>query len=143
MGPGIQSVKHLGGGPQRRIQVTWADGRMGFLVIGKTAAWLPFYATVTTERSATQFQPDIHKLYRALLESCLPYLAGNTDQPPVHIDHLIEAELAAVAALKSWTDGDVEVHLASLREVDNHYDGPTFAAEYRQLKYPTSQGKNS
>src|SRR4051812_32874595 len=39
MGPGIVSVRHLGAGPQRRLQVTWSDGRMGFLVVGKAAGW--------------------------------------------------------------------------------------------------------
>jgi hypothetical protein len=139
MGPGLRSVRHLGQGVQRRIQLNWADGRMGLLVIGPAAAWLPFYASITTERTVTQFQPDAGRLYRALLENCLPYLAGQTAQPPVPIDDLIEAELAALAALKSWSNGDVEVPLASLNEADNGYDGAAFAAEYRALKYPPSK----
>jgi len=136
MGPGIRSVRHLGMGQQRRIQVNWDDGRTGFLVIGKTAAWLPFYISITTERTTTQFQPDAAKVYRALLENCIPYLAGKADRPPVPIEALMEAERAALAARQSWNNGDVEVALDALDATDSGYDGRAFAAEYRAIKYP-------
>ncbi len=77
MGPGIHSVQHLGQGVQHRILVNWQDGRSALLVIGAAASWLPFYATVVTERSCHQYQADSAKLYRALLEAALPYLAGD------------------------------------------------------------------
>jgi hypothetical protein len=142
MGPGIRSVRHLGGGngAQRRIQINWTDGRMGVLVIGKAAVWLPFYATIVTERAATQIEVDAGGLYRALLENCLPYLERKVEHPPATLDVLVEAELAALAAQKSWSTGDVEVSLASLGEEDPGYDGAEFAAEYRAMKYPTHKG---
>jgi hypothetical protein len=57
----------------------------------------------------------------------------------VPIDQLIEAELAALAALKSWSNGDIEVSTASLNEEDKGYDGAAFAIEYRRMKYPSSK----
>ncbi|HTL28708.1 MAG TPA: Gfo/Idh/MocA family oxidoreductase [Tepidisphaeraceae bacterium] len=98
IGIGAKSVRHLGKGVQRRLQVKYGDGREGILVIGQTAAWLPFHATIVTERSATQYIADAGKLYRALLEATLPYLAGETDRPPLDPDALIEPELCALAA---------------------------------------------
>jgi hypothetical protein len=137
MGPGIVTVRHLGKGVQRRIQVTWADGRVAFLIVGATDAWLPFYATIVTERTLTQLQPDSSNLYRALLEDTLPYLAGETDAPPVSMNELIEPELCALAARRSWLDGDREVALADLSEDDDGYDGAAFAESYRKAKYPS------
>lgn len=136
MGPGVRSVQHLGQSVQRRIRVNWPDGRMGLLVIGTAAAWMPFYATVVTEKTVAQYQADAGKLYRALLEAVLPYLAGETDRPPVPMEALIEPELCALAARKSWLEGDREVFLAELCEEDEGYDGETFAEEYRKAKYP-------
>lgn len=136
MGAGVRSVQHLSQGVQRRIRVNWPDGRMGLLVIGTAAAWMPFYATVVTEKAVTQYQADAGKLYRALLEAVLPYLAGETAQPPVPIDALLEPELCALAARKSWLGGDREVLLAELREGDEGYDGKTFAEGYRKARYP-------
>lgn len=139
MGPGLRSVRHLSQGAQRRIQLNWDEGRMGLLVIGPSAAWLPFYASITTDRSVTHIQPDPARLYRALLENCLPYLAGHTAQQPVPIDQLLEAELGALAALKSWRAGDAEVSLETLADTEKGYDGAAFAAEYRAMKYPSSK----
>jgi len=136
MGSGVHSVQHLSQGVQRRIRVNWSDGRMGLLVVGTAAAWMPFYATVVTERSVAQYQADPGVLYRALLEAVLPYLAGETDQPPVPIEALLEPELCALAARKSWLEGDREVLLAELRENDGGYDGKPFAEGYRKAKYP-------
>jgi len=69
MGPGIESVRHLGTGGQRRIQVNWGDGRMGILIVGKTAVWQPFYTSIITDRTCVQIQVDPSKLYRAILAS--------------------------------------------------------------------------
>lgn len=138
LGPGVASVKHLGSGVQRRLQVNWTDGRVGFLVIGKTAGWVPFYATVVTEKGAFQYTADSKHLYRALLESVLPYLAGEADQPPVLFPALMEAELTALAAQRSWRNGDQEVSLADLSPAEG-YDGAAFAGEYRAMRYPAGQ----
>ncbi|HTL29739.1 MAG TPA: hypothetical protein VL282_10975, partial [Tepidisphaeraceae bacterium] len=75
------------------------------------------------------------KLYRALLEATLPYLAGETDRPPLDPDALIEPELCALAAQRSWLNGDREVALSELTESDS-YDGKAFAESYRKARYP-------
>jgi len=134
MGPGITSVRHLGGGVQHRIQVTWDNGALGFLVVGEAGTWLPFYATITTEKAVTQFQADSGNLYRSLLERVCPYLAGDTDRMPVSIETLIEPELCALAARQSWLNSDCEVALADLDD-DEGYDGALFAKGYREAKY--------
>jgi len=136
MGPGIHSVQHLGKGVQRTIRVNWQDGRMGLLVVGAAEAWIPFYATIATEKACFQYQADSSKLYRALLEATLPYLAQETDQPPVPMDELIEPELCALAARQSWLNGDREVALDELSPEDEGYDGAAFAEGYRKARYP-------
>jgi hypothetical protein len=136
MGPGIRSVRHLGRAVQRRIEVKWEDGRAATLMVGEAKAYLPFYATVLTERGVTHLQADNGKLYRALLESVLPYLARKTDAPPVPFDALIEAERCAIAARRSWLSGDREFRLSDLGDSRDGYDGAAFAAEYRKSKYP-------
>lgn len=135
MGPGIQSVKHLGKGVQHRIQVNWADGRMGFLVMGTAETWLPFYTSITTEKTSVQYQADSAKLYRALLEAVVPYLSGNTNEPPLPMDVLIESELCAIAARRSWLEGNREVSIAELSESGDGYNGRAFAIKYRKLRY--------
>jgi len=136
MGPGVGSVQYLGQGVQRRILLNWADGRMGFVIVGAAAAWIPFYATVITERTVVHYQPDAGSLYRALLEATLPYLSGEVSQPPVSLDALLEPELCALAARRSLREGDRTVALSELREEDGGYDGASFAEEYRKARYP-------
>jgi hypothetical protein len=136
LGGGIRTVRHLGEGVQRRILVHWQDGRSGILVIGATAKWMPFYATIVTERTVTHLQADNSKLYRALLEATLPYLAGETDTPPLTVDEWLEPELCALAARHSWLHGDQEVALTDLPLADSGYDGKVFAEGYRKAKYP-------
>jgi len=137
MGPGAVSVRHLGKGVQRRVQVKWPDGRMGFVVVGEAEKWIPFYASITTEKSAHIFQADPTKLYRALLEVMLPYLAGETDKPPLSPEALVEPELCALAARQSWLNGDKEVRLEDVAD-DDGYDGAAFASAYRKQRYPES-----
>jgi len=135
MGPGLQCVRHLGTGVQRRIQAAWDDGQMGFLAIGRLEGWLPFYGTIVTEKAATLLPVDHNQLYRALLDATLPYLAGETAIAPVPMDDLIEPELAAIAARKSWLGGDGWVRLDELQESDEGYHGAAFAEEYKSTKY--------
>lgn len=141
MGPGAVSVRHLGRSGQRRIQVNWPDGRIGFVTVGEAKKWVPFYATIVTENGCRHIESDISncRLYHALLESVLPYLAGETDTPPVPMEDLIQPELSAIAARQSWLNGDVEVRLADLDPVAPGYDGPTFATGYRAQRYPAKQ----
>lgn len=136
LGAGAVSVRHLGGGPQRRLQINWRDGGMGVIAIGATSQWLPFYAAIITDRKVTQFIADVGALYRAMLEALLPYLAGSQPEPPVPMSELVEPELCALAAKLSWEEGDREVKLAELKHSDTSYDGSGFAAEYRRQKYP-------
>ncbi|HOZ49253.1 MAG TPA: Gfo/Idh/MocA family oxidoreductase [Candidatus Hydrogenedentes bacterium] len=135
MGAGISGVRHLAGGTQHKIQVNWRDGKVGFLVVGKAEAWMPFYATVVTEKGVSQFQAESGKLYRALLESVLPYMAGEVAKPPMPFAELIEPELCALAARRSWLENDREVALAELTEDDAGYDGAAFGVEYRKARY--------
>ena len=139
LGEGIHSVRHLGDKVQRRIQVNWHDGKMGILVIGQSANWLPFYATIVTEKAATQLQADSATLYRGLLEATLPYLAGETDDPPLPVEVLIEPERAAIAARKSWLHGNREVPLAELTDSADGYDGHAFAVGYKKTRYPETK----
>ncbi|HTE21109.1 MAG TPA: Gfo/Idh/MocA family oxidoreductase [Armatimonadota bacterium] len=138
MGAGVRSVRHLGqagGSEQRRVQVNWRDGRMGILVVGKADGWVPFHAAVVTNKGAFQYGADAGKLYRALLEAVLPYLAGYVEQPPVPMDALLEPELCALAARRSWLEGDREVTLDEL-DASDAYDGAAFAEQYRRARYP-------
>ncbi len=134
LGEGIVSVRHLGQRVQRRLQLNWADGRSAILAIGKQEGWMPFHTTIITDRKVFQLQPEAGLLYEALLERVLPYLAGETDVPPLTPQALIEPELAALAAKISWQEGDREVLLSELCD-DGGYDGPAFAREYRAAKY--------
>jgi hypothetical protein len=130
LGPGIESVRHLSQGVQRRIEVTWKDGTVGILVIGKMDGWIPFHADIITNKGVTQYVVDSANLYRALLESVLPYLAGEVAEPPVPIDALVEPELCALAAKYSWANGNKLVKLGDLAGADVSYDGAAFAKEY-------------
>lgn len=135
LGCGARSVRYLAAGPQRRVQIRYDDGRCGIVVMGQTAAWLPFYANVVTEKSVAQFTADSTKLYRALLQATLPYLAGQSQTPPLTASEWIEPELWALAARQSWTSGDREVLLSEITD-DNAYDGTAFAESYRKMRYP-------
>ena len=137
MGPGIASVRHLGQGVQRRIQVNWTDGRMGFLIVGEAGGWIPFYANITTEKGAAQFITDNAALYKALIEATLPFLAGETEDAPIPMDDLLEPEWCALAARMSWNGGDREVALAEAKDADGGYDGAAFAKGYRKARYPS------
>lgn len=134
MGTGAYSVQHIGKGTLRRVAIRWKDGRMGVVVVGTAENWMPFYATIVTEKGVTQLQADSSKLYRALLEATLPYLAGETDTPPVPVEQLVEPELWAIAARQSWLEDDRQVLLSEVA-YDVGYDGASFAQEYRRMKY--------
>lgn len=135
MGPGAKTVRHLGKGAQHRLQVSYGDGRMGLLVTGETTEWLPFFASIVTDRRVEQIVADTGDLYRALLEVTLPYLSGEAP-PPLPMAHLVEPELCALAAKLSSEDGDREVALTELDACAVRYDGRAFAAGYRRQKYP-------
>jgi hypothetical protein len=135
LGPGIQSVRHLGGSVQRQLQLKWNRGRTGFLSIGNQEAWLPGYATIVTEKTVAQFITDTSRLYRALLEKVLPYMAGEVEKPPIKLTDITEVELAALAARTSWLNGDIEVKLDEVRSDEPGYNGAEFETEYRAARY--------
>jgi len=136
MGPGVESVRYLGSSTQKQIEVVWSDNRRGILTIGANPSYLPFYATVVSDRTAAHIQLDNSQLYRALLESVLPYLAGEAG-PPTPIDELLEVELTAVAARMSWMHNGARIFLSDLRQDDAGYDGAAFAQSYRLQRLGT------
>jgi len=130
MGPGVESVRYLGSSTQRQVEVVWRDKRRGILTIGPNPSYLPFYATVISDRTVAHIQLDSSRLYRALLERALPYLAGEAG-PPTSIEELLEVELTAVAARMSWMRNGACIFLPDLRHDDAGYDGAAFAQSYR------------
>ncbi len=139
LGPGAASVRYLGGLQRRLAQIIWQDGRTGIVSVEATGEWLPFYATIVTNRAVQQLAVDSRALYRALLEAVLPYLAGDSPEPPVQWDDLVEPELCALGAKLSQQDGNREVKLSELAGSDVSFDGAAFAEEYRRDKYPDSK----
>jgi hypothetical protein len=133
MGSGIRSARYVGYSGQKNVKLTWRDGRIGFLTIGRNA-WLPFRLMVVTSAQSAFLDVDTGTLYRPLLEATLPYLTGQTDQPPLPMDELLEPELAALAARASWLNGGQEVFIDDLRLDDPGYDGTRFAAGYRRAR---------
>lgn len=130
MGTGVELVRFLGAHGQRQVEAVWKDGKRGILTVGQAGRWLPFYGTVVSDRAITHIVPETGKLYRALLETLLPYYAGEAPAP-FSFDELIEAELVALAAKCSWEQEGKRVYLNELRLDDRGYDGAAFAAGYR------------
>lgn len=131
MGPGIQTVRSTGIHLQHQIELIWQDGRKGFLSVGNTKGYLPFYATIVTEHTVKHLQVDNNRLYRSFLETSLPYLAGDAE-PSLSISQLLEAELAALAVRKSFLSGGQQVALNQLSDEDQGYEGAAFAEQYRK-----------
>ena len=140
LGAGAVSVRHLNHHVQDLLQVQWQDGRTGLLSIGATAQWMPFYATIVTERDVQNIViRDASRLYAALLEATLPYLAGETDTPPLPVATWVQPELCALAARYSQLHNGQLVELDALSKLlaaSDGYDGATFAQGYRLAKYP-------
>jgi len=134
MGPGLISAQYLGFSGQKNIKLTWRDGRVGFLTIGRNA-WLPFRLMVVTSKKSEFIDGSAGESpYRSLLEAMLPYMTGQTDEPPLPMEVLLEPELAALAARVSWLNHGQEVFLDDLRLDDPGYDGTQFAREYRRAR---------
>jgi hypothetical protein len=135
MGCGIRSAQYVGYSGQKNVKLTWQDGRIGFLTIGRNA-WLPFRLMVVTSKQNALLEVDAGpSLYRSFLEATLPYLTGRTDRPPLPVDGLLEPALAALAARASWLNGGQEVFIDDLRLDDPGYDGTQFAAGYRRARF--------
>ena len=102
--------------------------------LGLRTGYLPFYATIVTDRAVRYLEVDASRVYRALLERALPYLGGESDVTPLSMRELLEPELLALAARRSWHEHGAEIHLADLAFGDPGYDGARFAAEYRRMR---------
>jgi len=130
IGRGILSAQYVGSSGQKNIKLTWQDGKIGLLTIGRNT-WLPFRMMVVTGKRSEFIDGSAGKSpYRSLLEATLPYISGQTDEPPLPIEELLEPELAALAARVSWLNHGQEVFLDDLRLDDPGYDGTQFALEY-------------
>ncbi|PYI50810.1 Gfo/Idh/MocA family protein [Paenibacillus flagellatus] len=138
MGPGVRTARHLGaGGGQDQFELTWEDGRRGVVSVGRTSGYLPFYAQIVTQKRADAIKVDNGKLYAALLEAVMPYLAGEAPAP-VPIGQLAETERAAIAAKLSAERGGLPVALGDIPDDYAGYDGAAFARSYKKLKFPAA-----
>lgn len=135
LGSGIAAVRDLGRQVQRQIELTWKDGRKGIVSIGKTSGYLPFHATVVTQTQVEHWTVDNSRLYRAMLEAVLPYMAGEAP-PPVPFGELVEASTAAIAARLSAERGGEVVRMDDIPQDFEGYDGSLFAKQYKSLLYP-------
>jgi hypothetical protein len=130
MGTGCERARWLGEGALDLYELEWPSAR-GVVAVGEMT-WIPNYATVVTDRSVVQFQPDLTQIYRALLAHDLPILAG--EAPAVPMRELLEPELAAIAGLTSKAQGGKPVALADLADDSATYDGGAFARAYREQR---------
>ena len=132
MGPEVLSVQYIGSSNQKQIMIKFTNGRVGILTVGKTK-WLPFNLTATTASKVHQVSVDNMQLYRAMLESVMPYFSGKTDVVPLEAMSLVMPELAALAAKQSWLNNGAEVFITDI-DKNISYDGTQFAAEYRRAR---------
>jgi len=59
IGPGVQSVRYMGSKIQRQIEIQWSDGRESNPDHrGRAGAYLPFYATVLSDRAVRHIIVD-------------------------------------------------------------------------------------
>ncbi len=133
LGPGVVWAQYVAESNQKQIVLGWEDGRIGLLTVGKTV-WLPFHATLTTEKKVFQVSVDGTKIYRGMLEKVMPYFTRMTDTPPLGINELPEPELAALAARESWRNGGKKIYIADLHDSTDGFDGVQFAREYRRAR---------
>jgi len=131
MGEGAQSARYMGScGEQQQIEVEWTGGRRAVVAVGKADAYLPFYATVVTERRVDHIQVDSRNLYRSFLSLVLPYLAGR-EEAPYPLKRLLDVELSAIAALVSRRMNGARIFLREVALGEKGYDGAAFNAAYR------------
>ena len=134
MGEGAESARWMGTcDRQIQVEANWPGGRRAVIAVGKAAAYLPFYATVVTERRVHHIQVNNRNLYRALLSKVLPYLAGEAPAP-YPLARLLEVERLAMAAEISRQRHGARIALDALPLEAPGYDGAAFAAEYRLSK---------
>ncbi len=131
MGAGAQAARYMGtAGTQIQVEGTWDGGRRAVIAVGKADAYLPFYATVVTERGVHHLQVNNRNLYRAYLSAVLPYFAGEIEAP-YPLARLLEVERLAVAAHVSREHQGIVVPVDDIPWNHRSYDGRAFEAEYR------------
>lgn len=133
MGSGISSVQYVGKSLQKHIKIQWKNGNIAMLTIGQQA-WLPFTASIVTDKAVEMLKIDTANLYKNFLREVLPAFIGAGKHLPYELDAFAEPELAALAARTSWMNNGQEVFLTDLRLDDPGYDGTQFALEYRRAR---------
>jgi len=131
MGAGAQSVQYIGSSAQKHIKITWRNGNIALLTVGKSE-WLPFNLTVVTSKNVEYIVAE--GFYESFLEEVLPYFTGMTDTPPLNIDEILEPELMAMAAKMSWQNKGQEIFLSDIAADYKGYDGTQFTLEYRRSR---------
>jgi len=135
MGSGIESVRYVGATTQQQIELAWKDGRRAMVSIGTTSGYLPFYATITTQKQVEFMKVDNSRLYQALLENVLPYMAGEAPSP-ISLEELAEAEKAAIAAKLSAEQNGALIRIQDIPLNEAGYNGGLFAQQYKAMKFP-------
>ncbi len=107
-------VRHVGEHMQRRVEIRWPDGRIGWVVVGPTGQPQPYHATVITNRQVRHLEGRVPHLFEDYLAAVRPFLSGRTDEPPLPIDEWLAPERWAIAALQSWSDGDRTIAIDQL-----------------------------
>lgn len=133
LGPDVVSVRHMGECGQRRIELQFARGEIGVVVIGKAASWHPFYSTVITDDEPFHIRIDPNGLYRALLQRVMPTLESTNGSDLIPARQLVLPELCALAAKQSWCQDNRVVRLDEISP-KTRFDGSAFARAYRALK---------
>ncbi|GBG06484.1 hypothetical protein PAT3040_01011 [Paenibacillus agaridevorans] len=138
MGAGIESARYVGETTQQQFELAWKDGRRAMVSIGKTSGYLPFYASITTQKQVEFIKADNNRLYQAILENVLPYMAGEAPSP-ISLDELAEAEMAAIAAKMSAERDGALIRIQDIPLSEVGYNGGLFAQQYKAMKFPVSR----
>ena len=135
LGKGVSSARWISGTRQKNLALEWTNGKTALLTVGD-AKWLPFNVTACSDRKFQQIAIDNMKVYRAMLEAVMPWFCDTTGKlpPPLAADELLEPELAAIAARRSWQRNGERVLISDLRMDDDGYDGYAFARGYRRAR---------
>jgi len=126
-------VRWLSDQSQWQVEVEWPGPRRGLITVGGEQGWLPFHATVVAGKGVSHLTPrtGADPLYKNLLLRVMPYLAGETDEPPLTMRQLIRPEMMALGALESRRSGGEYVPTHNLLPGAAGYDGAAFAAAYK------------
>ncbi len=135
LGFGVGHVRFNHAGRLNSATLKWHDGRSATVLFGKHA-WLPTFITAVSEAGVEQCAIGAQNLYGPLLQRCMAFLSGESDNPHGNVRNMIEPELACLAVEKSrLNDGAwIEVSEETLDGVA--FDGTAFVESYRMARYP-------